>query len=132
VQVGNLVRLGQTLSAAVPHQTHVVADFKETRLTHIRVGQPVTIAVDAFPDLNNRLPEEVPVRSHLRTTADKRQPRARPACGKSAALKPRKTTVVGFFWRAACVPPPRHKAPSHNLRVRPPQTGSHGRNFGAT
>ena len=39
------------LFSAVPDETYVIANFKETQLTQMRVGQPVTIAVDAFPDL---------------------------------------------------------------------------------
>jgi membrane fusion protein, multidrug efflux system len=30
---------------------YVVANFKETQLTHVRGGQPVEIRVDTFPDL---------------------------------------------------------------------------------
>jgi membrane fusion protein, multidrug efflux system len=48
VQVGNLVQPGQTLFSAVPDQVYVVANFKETQLMRMRVGQPVTITVDAF------------------------------------------------------------------------------------
>ena len=29
----------------------IEANFKETELTHVRVGQPVTIAVDTYPDM---------------------------------------------------------------------------------
>jgi membrane fusion protein, multidrug efflux system len=49
VQVGNFVQPGQTLFAAVPNDVYVIANFKETQLTNMRVGQPVTIHVDAFP-----------------------------------------------------------------------------------
>src|SRR6202044_1096992 len=40
--------------SAVPNQVYVIANFKETQLTHMRVGQPVDITVDAFPDLKLR------------------------------------------------------------------------------
>jgi membrane fusion protein, multidrug efflux system len=50
VQVGNFVQPGQTLFSAVPNEIYVIANFKETQLTHMRVGQPVTIHVDAFPN----------------------------------------------------------------------------------
>jgi membrane fusion protein (multidrug efflux system) len=50
VQVGNFVQPGQMLFSAVPNQIYVFANFKETQLTRMQVGQPVTIDVDAFPD----------------------------------------------------------------------------------
>jgi membrane fusion protein, multidrug efflux system len=50
VQVGNFVQPGQTLFSAVPNDPYVIANFKETQLTRMQVGQPVSIAVDAFPD----------------------------------------------------------------------------------
>jgi membrane fusion protein, multidrug efflux system len=50
VQTGNFVQPGQTLFSAVPNQVYVIANFKETQLTHMRVGQPVIINVDAFPN----------------------------------------------------------------------------------
>jgi membrane fusion protein, multidrug efflux system len=49
VQVGNYVQPGQTLFSAVPREIYVIANFKETQLDHMKVGQPVTIHVDAFP-----------------------------------------------------------------------------------
>jgi membrane fusion protein (multidrug efflux system) len=50
VQPGQYVQIGQALLAVVPHDFWVTANFKETQLTHMRVGQPVEISVDAFPD----------------------------------------------------------------------------------
>jgi membrane fusion protein (multidrug efflux system) len=50
VQLGDFVQPGQTLFSAVPNQIYAIANFKETQLTHMRAGQPVTINVDAFPD----------------------------------------------------------------------------------
>jgi membrane fusion protein (multidrug efflux system) len=49
VQVGNFVQPGQTLFAAVPNDVYIIANYKETQLTHIKPGQPVSITVDAFP-----------------------------------------------------------------------------------
>ena len=46
VQVGNLVQPGQILFSVVPDETYVIANFKETQLAQMRVGQPVTITVD--------------------------------------------------------------------------------------
>ena len=51
VQVGNYVQPGQTLFSAVPDQVYVIANFKETQLSDMRVGQKVDITVDAFPGL---------------------------------------------------------------------------------
>jgi membrane fusion protein, multidrug efflux system len=50
VQVGSFVQPGQMLFSAVPDDVYIIANFRETQLTHMRVGQPVTIDVDAFPD----------------------------------------------------------------------------------
>jgi membrane fusion protein (multidrug efflux system) len=49
VEQGNYIQPGQSLLAIVPGNIWVVANFKETQLTHMRVGQPVTIRVDAYP-----------------------------------------------------------------------------------
>ncbi len=51
VQVGNFVQPGQTLFSAVPNDVYIIANYKETQLTHIKPGQKVTITVDAFPGL---------------------------------------------------------------------------------
>ena len=45
------VQPGQALFSAVPNQVYVIANFKETQLTNMRVGQKVDITVDAFPGL---------------------------------------------------------------------------------
>jgi membrane fusion protein (multidrug efflux system) len=51
LRVGQYVQAGTQLMAVVPLQAvYVVANFKETQLTHVRGGEPVTIAVDTFPD----------------------------------------------------------------------------------
>lgn len=49
VEQGAFVQPGQSLLAIVPRQFWVVANFKETQLTEMRVGQPVEITVDAYP-----------------------------------------------------------------------------------
>ena len=51
VEAGSYVQPGQTLLAIVPKDVWVVANFKETQLTHMRAGQSVTIKVDAYPRL---------------------------------------------------------------------------------
>lgn len=49
VNVGSYVQAGTQLMALVPDQIWITANFKETQLTRMRPGQPVAIAVDAFP-----------------------------------------------------------------------------------
>ncbi len=49
VEVGNRVSVGQTLMDVVEPNLWVVANFKETQLAHMRLGQPVTITVDSIP-----------------------------------------------------------------------------------
>lgn len=50
VEVGAYVREGQALMALVAPEIWVVANFKETQLKQMRVGQTVEIEVDAYPD----------------------------------------------------------------------------------
>lgn len=49
VRVGDYVQPGQALFSAVPDEVYVIANFKETQLSQIRVEQKVSISVDAFP-----------------------------------------------------------------------------------
>jgi len=49
VQLGAFVTAGQALMAVVPSEVHVIANFKETDLTHMEPNQPVSIAVDTYP-----------------------------------------------------------------------------------
>src|SRR5262249_46983048 len=50
IRPGQFVQAGTALMAVVPLQSvYVVANFKETQLTHVRTGQPVTLSVDSFP-----------------------------------------------------------------------------------
>jgi len=51
VQKGQLVQAGQTLFSIVNENSiYVTANFKETQLEEIKVGAPVNIVVDAYPD----------------------------------------------------------------------------------
>jgi membrane fusion protein (multidrug efflux system) len=53
VQLGQLVRPGVALASLVQsNKIWVVANFKETQVEHMRLGQPVTIKVDAYPELD--------------------------------------------------------------------------------
>jgi membrane fusion protein (multidrug efflux system) len=50
LRVGQYVQAGTQLMSVVPlAETYVVANFKETQLTHVKPGQPVEIEVDMFP-----------------------------------------------------------------------------------
>jgi membrane fusion protein (multidrug efflux system) len=50
VTIGNLVAPGTPLmSLVVAKQVWVVANFKETQLTDVKIGQEVEVEVDAFP-----------------------------------------------------------------------------------
>ncbi len=52
VDVGKYVQIGQPLLALVdPHGIWITANFKETQIEKIKIGQPVDIKVDAYPNL---------------------------------------------------------------------------------
>ncbi|HZX70090.1 MAG TPA: HlyD family secretion protein [Rhodanobacter sp.] len=51
VQLGNSVQPGQQLMTVVPlHDLWIDANFKESQLRHIRIGQPVKIVSDVYGD----------------------------------------------------------------------------------
>jgi membrane fusion protein (multidrug efflux system) len=52
VEVGNWVQPGQPLMALVPLKTSdlwIEANYKETQLTHVCIGQPADVEVDTYP-----------------------------------------------------------------------------------
>jgi membrane fusion protein, multidrug efflux system len=49
VEPGDYVQPGETLFSLVPPDVWVIANFKETQLKQMRVGQPVSVRVDAIP-----------------------------------------------------------------------------------
>jgi membrane fusion protein (multidrug efflux system) len=49
LELGNHVQPGQPLLALVQPEAWVTANFKETQLANLRVGQPVRVWLDAFP-----------------------------------------------------------------------------------
>jgi len=52
VEVGNWVQPGQPLMMLVPLKTSKLwfqANYKETQLTHVYIGQPATVTVDTYP-----------------------------------------------------------------------------------
>ena len=55
LRVGQFVQAGTQLMAVVPlRAVYVVANFKETQLTHVRNGQPAEVEVDSFPGVRLR------------------------------------------------------------------------------
>lgn len=51
LEVGQFVQKGQTLTYLVrSDEKWITANFKETQIAHIHIGQRVYITVDAFPD----------------------------------------------------------------------------------
>lgn len=50
LRIGQYVQAGTQLMAVVPTQAaYIVANYKETQLTHVQAGQRVTVEVDTFP-----------------------------------------------------------------------------------
>jgi membrane fusion protein (multidrug efflux system) len=49
IEPGNYVQPGQTLFSLVPPDVWVIANFKETQLKKMKVGQSVSVRVDALP-----------------------------------------------------------------------------------
>jgi membrane fusion protein (multidrug efflux system) len=57
VEVGNWVKAGQPLMMLVPLKTNqlwIQANYKETDLTNMYIGQPATIQVDTYPGIEFR------------------------------------------------------------------------------
>lgn len=50
IEKGAYVQVGQPLFVIVPNNVWVVANFKESQLTNMKVGQPVEIKIDAYPN----------------------------------------------------------------------------------
>lgn len=50
VEPGIYVQAGQAMFALVPEEVWITANFKETQITHMSPGQPVSVRVDAYPD----------------------------------------------------------------------------------
>jgi membrane fusion protein (multidrug efflux system) len=57
VEVGNWVQPGQPLMMLVPlepDQIWIQANYKETQLTHVYIGQPASVEVDTYPGVEFR------------------------------------------------------------------------------
>jgi len=81
VQPGDYVNIGTNLINVVPlPKVFVIANYKETQLTHVQPGQPVEISVDSFP------------REKLRGKVE----RIAPATGAQVALLPPDNATGNF------------------------------------
>lgn len=81
VQPGDYVNIGTYLINVVPlPKVYVIANYKETQLTHVAPGQPVEITVDSFP------------RERLRGRVE----RIAPATGAQVALLPPDNATGNF------------------------------------
>ncbi len=81
VRTGQYVRPGGQLLSIVPlGETYVVANFKETQVARMRLGQSVVITADAFPD--------APLSGHIDSFA--------PATGSEFALIPVENATGNF------------------------------------
>ncbi|GAB4070822.1 HlyD family secretion protein [Ancylobacter sonchi] len=81
VQAGSYVSAGTSVIALVPlPHVHVIANYKETQLPNVAVGQPVDITVDGLPD--------VTLRGHVERIA--------PASGSQFALLPPDNATGNF------------------------------------
>jgi membrane fusion protein, multidrug efflux system len=81
LRVGQYVQAGTQLMAVVPLQAvYITANYKETQLTDVRPGQPVTIDVDTFPGTT--------VHGHVDSVA--------PASGQEFALLPPDNATGNF------------------------------------
>lgn len=49
VEEGNYVQVAQPMMAIVPEQMWIIANFKETQLTNMKIGQSVEIKIDTYP-----------------------------------------------------------------------------------
>jgi membrane fusion protein, multidrug efflux system len=81
LRVGEYVQAGTQLMAVVPLQAvYITANYKETQLTDVRPGQPVTVDVDTFPGTT--------VHGHVDSLA--------PASGQEFALLPPDNATGNF------------------------------------
>jgi membrane fusion protein, multidrug efflux system len=102
VQPGDYVNIGTSLINVVPlPKVYVIANYKETQLTHVAPGQPVEITVDSFP------------REKLRGKVE----RIAPATGAQVALLPPDNATGNFTKVMQRIPIP-IRAARRRLRLR--------------
>jgi membrane fusion protein, multidrug efflux system len=99
LRVGQYVQAGTQLMAVVPlDRVYVVANFKETQLTHVRNGQPVELEVDSF--------HSVKLKGHIDSLS--------PASGLEFALLP-PDNATGNFTKIVQRVPVKIVLDDHNL-----------------
>jgi membrane fusion protein, multidrug efflux system len=100
LRVGQFVQAGTQLMAVVPlDAVYVVANFKETQLTHVRNGQPVELRIDSF--------HSVKLKGHVDSLS--------PASGLEFALLP-PDNATGNFTKIVQRVPVKIVLDDHNLR----------------
>jgi membrane fusion protein (multidrug efflux system) len=100
LRVGQYVQAGTQLMAVVPlDQVYVVANFKETQLTHVRDGQPVELRIDSFHSTR--------LKGHVDSLS--------PASGLEFALLP-PDNATGNFTKIVQRVPVKIVLDDHNLR----------------
>ncbi|MGM4916247.1 HlyD family secretion protein [Tardiphaga sp. 813_E8_N1_3] len=100
LRIGQYVQAGTQLMAVVPlDQVFVVANFKETQLTHVRNGQPVELYVDSFRSTR--------LRGHVDSLS--------PASGLEFALLP-PDNATGNFTKIVQRVPVKIVLDDHNLK----------------
>ena len=103
VQPGEYIRPGIVVMSVVPVEgVWVVANFKETQLARMRVGQTANVAVDGYPD--------VAIRGNVDSLA--------PASGAAFSLLPPDNATGNFTKIVQRVPVKIRLAPSHPLAGR--------------
>jgi membrane fusion protein, multidrug efflux system len=99
LRVGQFVQAGTQLMAVVPlDAVYVVANFKETQLTHVRDGQPVELRIDSF--------HGTPLKGHVDSLS--------PASGLEFALLP-PDNATGNFTKIVQRVPVKIVLDDHNL-----------------
>jgi membrane fusion protein (multidrug efflux system) len=89
IRPGQLVQPGVTLMSVVPlSRTYIIANFKETQVARLRVGQPVEVKADAFGGQ--------PIKGRVESFA--------PATGAEFALIPVENAVGNFTKIAQRIP----------------------------
>ena len=103
LRAGQYVQAGTQLMSLVPASgAYVIANFKETQLTHVAAGQPVDIEVDMFPGR--------PVHGHVDSLA--------PASGQEFALLP-PDNATGNFTKVVQRIPVKIRLDSSSVELRP-------------
>ncbi len=106
VRAGQYVRDGTQVSSVVPlHNVWVIANYKETQLTHVKTGQRAEITVDTFPGV----------------TVEGRVDSISPASGSQFALLPPDNATGNFTKVVQRIPVKITLDPGHLLdgRLRP-------------